>query len=52
MEQTALEFGLPYYSNGSFVSAVTKHFKMLRDLGHMELQTIPNDHKTSNELYN
>lgn len=41
VQQTATEFGLPYYSNGSFISAVFKHFKMLRDLGRMELQPIP-----------
>lgn len=52
VKQTALEFGLPYYSNGSFVSAVIKHFKMLRDLGRMELQAIPTDQRISNELYN
>ncbi len=40
VKQTAQEFGLPYYSNGSFVSAIVKHFKMLRDLGRMELQPI------------
>lgn len=44
VKQTAQEFGLPYYSNGSFVSAVHKHFKMLRDLGRMELQPIPTNH--------
>ena len=41
VKQTAQEYGLPYYSNGSFISAVFKHFKMLRDLGRMELKTIP-----------
>lgn len=41
IKKTAQEFGLPYYSNGSFVSAIFKHFKMLRDLGYMELQPIP-----------
>lgn len=40
VKQTAEEFGLPYHSNGSLVSAIFKHFKMLRDLGRMELQPI------------
>ncbi len=41
VKQTALEYGLPYYTNGSFFSAIHKHFQMLRDLGRMELQAIP-----------
>lgn len=41
VKRTAEEFGLPYHSNGSFASAIFKHFKMLRDLGQMELRTIP-----------
>ena len=39
VRQTAEEFGLPYHSNGSFLSAIVKHYKMLRELGSMELQT-------------
>ncbi|RPD96211.1 acyl-CoA desaturase [Aureibaculum marinum] len=41
VKQTAEEFGLPYYTNGSFITAIFKHFKMLRDLGRMELEPIP-----------
>ena len=37
VKRTAEEFGLPYHTNGSFVSAVTKHFKMLKVLGKMEV---------------
>ncbi len=37
VKQTAIEFGLPYNTNGSFVSALTKHFKMLKVLGSMEV---------------
>ncbi len=37
VKQTAEEFGLPYNNNGSFVAAVTKHFKMLKTLGSMEV---------------
>jgi len=40
VKQTAEEYGLPYHSNGSFLTAVIKHFKMLRDLGRTELQPI------------
>jgi linoleoyl-CoA desaturase len=43
IKQTAKEFGLPYYSNGSFISAIIKHFIMLRELGLMELQPIPSN---------
>ncbi len=38
VRKTALEYGLPYHSNGSFFSAILSHFKMLRDLGKMELK--------------
>ena len=41
VKQTAEEFGLPYYTNGSFITAIFKHFKMLRDLGRTELEAIP-----------
>ncbi|MDL5514834.1 fatty acid desaturase [Arenibacter sp. M-2] len=44
VQRTAEEFGLPYHSNGSFASAIFEHFKMLRDLGRMELQPIPSHH--------
>lgn len=37
VKQTAEEFGLPYKTNGSFFSAVTKHFKLLKVLGSMEV---------------
>lgn len=37
VKQTAEEFGLPYNTNGSFIYAVTKHFKMLKVLGSMEV---------------
>jgi len=37
VKRTAEEFGLPYHTNGSFVSAVIKHFKMLKVLGSMEV---------------
>lgn len=37
VKQTAEEFGLPYNTNGSFISAVIKHFKMLKVLGQMEV---------------
>jgi linoleoyl-CoA desaturase len=37
VKQTAEEFGLPYRTNGSFASAVIKHFKMLKVLGSMEV---------------
>ena len=40
VRQTALEYGLPYYNNGSFGSAIMKHFKMLKDLGQMQLEPI------------
>ncbi|PCE64199.1 acyl-CoA desaturase [Sediminicola luteus] len=45
VKRTAEEFGLPYHSNGSLVSAVIQHFKMLRDLGRMELQPVAADKK-------
>ncbi len=37
VKQTAQEFGVPYYNNGSFISAIFEHYKMLRELGRMEL---------------
>lgn len=37
VKQTAEEFGLPYNTNGSFISAVSQHFKMLKVLGSMEV---------------
>jgi len=37
VKRTAEEFGLPYNTNGSFISAVIKHFKMLKVLGTMEV---------------
>ena len=37
VKKTAEEFGLPYITNGSFVSAVGKHFGMLKKLGRMEM---------------
>lgn len=40
VKETAEEFGLPYYSNGNFFSAVYKHFKMLKMFGSAELQPI------------
>lgn len=40
VEQTCREYGLPYYKNGNFLSAIAKHFKMLYLLGQMELQPI------------
>lgn len=40
VEQTSKEFGLPYLSNGNFLTAIYKHFKMLYQLGRMELQPI------------
>lgn len=41
VKQTAEEYGLPYHSNGSFVSAIGKHYQMLRRLGRMEGQVNP-----------
>ncbi|TNE53894.1 MAG: acyl-CoA desaturase [Bacteroidetes bacterium] len=40
VKQTAEEFGLPYNTNGSFVSAVIKHFKMLKVLGKLEVNQL------------
>ena len=40
VEQTSKEFGLPYHSNGNFLSAISEHFKMLYLLGRMELQPV------------
>ncbi len=37
VKQTAEEFGLPYNSNGSFISAIKKHFEMLKVLGSLEV---------------
>ncbi len=37
VKQTAQEFGLPYHSNGSFIATVFKHFRMLKDLGRIEM---------------
>lgn len=36
VKQTAQEFGLPYNTTGSFVTAVKEHFIMLKQLGNME----------------
>lgn len=33
VQQTAQEFGLPYYANDTFTGAISNHFTMLRDLG-------------------
>lgn len=33
VQQTALEYGLPYNTNGSFFATVKSHFKMLKALG-------------------
>jgi len=33
VKQTALEFGLPYHENTSFVTALGSHFRMLKKLG-------------------
>lgn len=41
VQQTAHEFGLPYHTNGSFLDAVIKHFKMLKVLGNMETSPAP-----------
>lgn len=41
VKKTAEEFGLPYHNSGSFFAAIAAHFKMLRDLGRMELQPVP-----------
>ena len=41
VKKTAEEFGLPYHNSGSFFAAIGSHFKMLRDLGRMELKPIP-----------
>lgn len=40
VERTSKEFGLPYHKNGNFLSAISKHFKMLYLLGRMELPTV------------
>lgn len=40
VEKTSREFGLPYHQNGNFLSAIIKHFKMLHQLGRMELQLV------------
>lgn len=40
VEQTSREFGLPYHENGSFIMAISEHFKMLYQLGRMELQPV------------
>ncbi|WP_289999964.1 fatty acid desaturase family protein [Algoriphagus sediminis] len=40
VKKTAQEYGLPYHTNGSFISAVFSHFKMLRDLGRVEVQPV------------
>lgn len=37
VKQTALEYGLPYHSNGSFFRAIILHFKTLKMLGSMEV---------------
>jgi linoleoyl-CoA desaturase len=41
VKKTAEEYGLPYHNSGSFFAAIAAHFRMLRDLGRMELQPIP-----------
>jgi len=38
VRQTAEEYGLPYHTHGSFLSAVWDHAKMLKYLGHTELK--------------
>lgn len=40
VQQTAEEFGVPYNTSKTFVSAILEHFKMLRNLGRMELQPV------------
>lgn len=42
VKRTAEEFGLPYHTNGSFITAVIKHFQMLRDLGRMDMIPVEN----------
>ncbi|WP_316933203.1 fatty acid desaturase family protein [Maribacter thermophilus] len=37
VKRTAEEFGLPYHTNGSFLTAVIKHFQMLKDLGRTDI---------------
>lgn len=37
VEQTALEYGLPYKTSGSFLATVKSHFKMLKVLGTLEV---------------
>lgn len=33
VKRTAKEFGMPYHTNGTFLSAIVEHIKMLRSLG-------------------
>ena len=40
VRQTAEEYGIPYHCSDTFLTAVIKHFKMLRFLGRMKLQPI------------
>ena len=39
VEETALEFGLPYHSMPSFRKAIAEHTKMLKRLGNEDWET-------------
>ena len=41
VQQTAEEFGLPYYTKKTFVSALAEHARMLRQLGQPPMQQSP-----------
>lgn len=40
VKKTAIEFGLPYNSNGNLFNSIREHFKMLKSLGSMEPTTL------------
>ncbi len=41
IKETADEYGVPYLSKKTFLSAVCSHFSMLRTLGRIEMQPVP-----------
>lgn len=41
IQETAKEFGVPYLYKKTFISAIHSHYHMLRTLGRMEMQPIP-----------